>query len=207
MHPLIEKFLEQPIVYGTWQKPCADAKIRPVLENNDLKKVRRVLDVGCGPGTNTGYFLHTNYLGVDINPDYIEVARRKHRKEFMVADVTKMTLETTEAFDFILVNSFFHHIPDEAVLRILRSIAGLLSEDGAIHVLDLTLPEEPSVARWMAKMDRGNYPRPLNTLRSLIADVFEIEIEQPYPVHLAGMICWRMIYFKGRKRTPGEIKP
>ena len=46
---------------------------------NDVASVRRVLDVGCGPGTNTRYFEHADYLGLDINRGYIESARRRFK--------------------------------------------------------------------------------------------------------------------------------
>ena len=200
MHPLVEKFLEHPLVYRTWQSPFAMAKMEPVFQNNDLNQVRRVLDVGCGPGTNTAHFHHTDYLGVDINPDYIEKARKKHGKQFLVADVTKMMPDPDNSFDFVLANSFFHHISDEEALRILNAIAGLMLPTGAFHVLDLTLPAETSVARFLALRDRGQYPRPLASLRNLVSEVFDIEVEHPYPLQLAGLVCWRMVYFKGRKK-------
>ena len=51
-----ERLLEQPLSYRLWQAPFAEAKFEPVRRHNDLGRVRRVLDVGCGPGTNTHHF-------------------------------------------------------------------------------------------------------------------------------------------------------
>ena len=68
--------LEQTLVYRAWQAPFVEQKLTPIFEHNDLSRVRRVLDVGCGPGTNTAHFANADYLGVDINERYIRYARR-----------------------------------------------------------------------------------------------------------------------------------
>ena len=69
-----DRLLEQPWVYRTWQAPFASAKLRPFLTRIDLSRARRVLDVGCGPGTNAAIFTESEYVGIDINPEYIRTA-------------------------------------------------------------------------------------------------------------------------------------
>ena len=83
--------------YRLWQAPFAAAKLAPFLARNDLQRARRVLDVGCGPGTNAHLFAHADYLGVDITPDYIAYARKKFRRPFVVADVSTYELRRTSA--------------------------------------------------------------------------------------------------------------
>src|SRR5206468_6323559 len=80
--------LEHTLAYRLWQAPFADKKLAPLFAHQDLRSVRRVLDVGCGPGTNTRHFERTGYLGVDINESYIADARRRYGRDFLVADVT-----------------------------------------------------------------------------------------------------------------------
>ena len=63
--------MANPTAYRLWQMPFAEMKFQPILEHNDMTQVRRVLDVGCGPGTNSLFFEDNDYLGLDINPDYI----------------------------------------------------------------------------------------------------------------------------------------
>ncbi|MBT4692475.1 MAG: class I SAM-dependent methyltransferase, partial [Planctomycetaceae bacterium] len=67
----IRDILSLPLVYRTWQAPFAQGKMKPILETTDLTKIKRVLDVGCGPGTNATFFFNNRYLGLDINPRYI----------------------------------------------------------------------------------------------------------------------------------------
>ena len=194
------RLMENTLAYRVWQAPFAERKLAPLYVHNDVAGARRVLDVGCGPGTNTAHFARAEYLGVDFNPAYIESARRRHGREFVVADVTKYESAPDQRFDLILANSFFHHIDTASARRILAHLATLLSDDGHVHVFDLVLPEGRSVSRFLARADRGEYPRPLDEWRELFTGAFEPVVFEPYPLGAAGMTLWNMIYFKGRVR-------
>ena len=76
---LKDTVLESPLVYRLWQASWARAKLEPVFQHNDLSTVRRALNLGCGPGTNTSHFAHCDYLGLDINPAYVAHARAATR--------------------------------------------------------------------------------------------------------------------------------
>jgi trans-aconitate methyltransferase len=186
--------------YRLWQAPFAERKLAPLWAHNDVVRARRVLDVGCGPGTNTHHFTRADYLGLDFNPAYIESARRRHGREFVVADVTKYEVQRDQRFDLILANSLFHHIDTANTRRILAHLATLLSDDGHVHVFDLVLPPRPSLARVLARLDRGEFPRPLEEWHALFTEVFEQVVFEPYPLGAAGATLWNMVYFKGRAR-------
>ena len=192
--------MEHTLAYRLWQAPFAGKKLAPVLRHNDLASVRRVLDVGCGPGTNTPHFAHTGYLGLDFNEKYTEFARARYAREFITADVTTYRVSEDERFDFVLCNSLFHHIDTPNVQRILEHLAGLLTEDGHVHILDLVLPERPSIGRALARMDRGDFPRPLDEWREIFTATFEQVVFEPYPVGVTGVTLWNMVYFKGKVR-------
>jgi trans-aconitate methyltransferase len=192
------RFMENTLAYRVWQAPFAERKLAPLYAHNDVRGARRVLDVGCGPGTNTAHFAHTDYLGIDSNAAYIDNARRRHHRDFVVADVTSWKSAEGERFDLILANSLFHHIDDSGVRRILAHLATLLAADGYVHVFDLVLPERPSISRFLAHADRGEYPRPLEKWRELLTKDFEPVVFEPYALGAAGLVLWNMIYFKGR---------
>jgi SAM-dependent methyltransferase len=197
----LESFLAKPISYRLWQAPFAEAKFAPIRRHNDLTTVRKVLDVGCGPGTNTAHFEGVDYLGIDINERYVAYARSQFGRAFLAADATEFTAPDGESFDFILVNSFLHHIPDEAVSNLLAHLKSIVSDDGGIHVLELELPAQPSVAKLLARMDRGDHPRPLDRWRHLLAESFDPLVFERYPLTLPGpakLTLWNMVYFKGR---------
>lgn len=194
------RVMERTLAYRMWQAPFAERKLAPLFAHNDMRQVRRVLDVGCGPGTNTHHFAGVEYLGIDFNAAYIESARRRHRREFVVADVTTYEVPADRRFDLILANSLFHHIHTADVRRILAHLATLLSDDGHLHVLDLVLPAEPSIPRFLARADRGEFPRPVEEWRELFAGALEPVVFEPYPLGRAGVTLWDMVYFKGRAR-------
>jgi len=192
--------LEQTAVYSLWQAPFARQKFAPVLREANLATVRKVLDVGCGPGTNAALFSNNDYLGIDINPNYIESARKKYNRNFLVADVTTYTDIPEVKFDFVLINSFLHHIDDAGVNAILSRLQSWLSDDGSIHILDLVYPPRSSVSQFLAKADRGKFPRRLEDWRSIFDRHLQIQVFEPYPLQGLGVTLWNMIYCKGKPR-------
>lgn len=197
---LISRIMEHAEVYRLWQAPFAENKFAPVIASNDLRLVRRVLDVGCGPGTNAHHFSDTNYTGIDCNPAYIEYARRHHQGNFVVADATTYRVETAERFDFILVNSFLHHINKQNAREILSHLSALLTEDGHLHLLELVLPDRPSIAKLVAHLDRGDFPRPLQEWLDLVKEAFQPVIVEPYQLKAVGTTLWKMVYLKCRTK-------
>ena len=200
MNALIARVMEWPPVYRLWMAPFAEQKLRPIRAHTDLTRVRRVLDVGCGPGTNTALFSGSDYLGIDINESYIESARRRHRRTFVAADVTTYRVADHERFDLILVNSLLHHLDDSSTVRLLEHLSRLLTDDGRVHVLELVLPDSPSAARFLARHDRGKFARPLDGWSALLGSVLEPVLMEPYGVGLPGVTLWNMVYFMGRTK-------
>jgi SAM-dependent methyltransferase len=197
---LVARFLEQPWVYRLWQMPFAGAKLEPVLRHNRLDSVRRVLDVGCGPGTSAPYFEHCDYTGIDINPKYVEFARRRYRGAFVVGDVTELR-DQGERYDFILVNSVLHHLSDAETRGLLATLRAMVSDGGHLHVLELVTPPGPGAARFLADHDRGAYNRSVDEWRALFDGLFEVRVAAPYALTGAGTILWHMVYLKAAVRT------
>jgi SAM-dependent methyltransferase len=196
---LLAPLLEQPLVYRLWQAPFARRKLEPFLAHTDIARLGRVLDVGCGPGTNAALFLRADYLGVDWNDTYIRYARRRHPGRFVTADARAFQVAPGELFDGILVNSLLHHLGDQDVRKVLSNLGSLLAAGGAIHILELVLPAEPGPARLLARLDRGESARPLEAWRTLFAEAFATDVFEPYTVGGLGISLWHMVYFKGRR--------
>lgn len=195
-----DRILRQPLSYRLWQAPFAEAKFAPVLRHNDLAAISRVLDVGCGPGTNAGHFSSSDYVGIDLNRHYIEDARRRHGRDFRVADATEFSVPEGERFDFILINSFLHHIPDRPVRELLANLRRALAPGGHIHVIELVLPARRNIGRALARLDRGDHARPLDDWRDLLGASFETVVFEPYRLGWAwteATTLWQMVYFKG----------
>ncbi len=201
--PLLKRFshvMGSPTIYALWQAPFINAKFAPIRKHNDITTARRVLDVGCGPGTNTRLFQHCEYVGLDINPAYIEQARKKYGRTFIVADVCSYDPPAEEHYDFVLINSLLHHLDDESTDRILHAVSGIIVDGGHVHIIDLVLPERPGMPRYLALNDRGNYPRPFETWRELLSRHYDPVVFEEFPVGLGGASLWKMLYFKGQPK-------
>lgn len=160
----------------------------------------RVLDVGCGPGTNAAHFRDVRYTGVDINPGYITSAQRRFPGRFLVGDVTDPAVLPAEQFDCVLLNSLMHHLDDAAVNGLLGRLGRFLAPDGAIHILDLVLPERWSAARVLARFDRGRFARPIGQWKTLFHRSLHVETLEQYPLGVPGIPLWHMVYCTGRSR-------
>jgi SAM-dependent methyltransferase len=198
MNRFIERILEHPSVYAAWQAPFASQKFAPVERQLAHRDVRRILDVGCGPGTNAPRFAGADYVGVDINERYLVIAREKFRGRFIQADLQTAELSTLGTFDTIIVNSVLHHLPDDADSRIRMQIHNRLGPGGRAHLLELVIPEPRSLARMMARMDRGRYARRLAVWRAILDAHFEPVSVEPYAL---GGGLWAMVYYQGKSRS------
>ena len=186
--------------YRLWQAPFEDAKIAPALHHNNFNRIQRVLDVGCGPGTNCRYFEKSDYTGFDINPSYIRYAQKKYKRNFVVQDVCSFEAAEGDRFDFILLNSLLHHLSDDETHRILGQLGKLVSQGGFVHIVDLVLPDRSGIPRWLAKSDRGDFPRPLAAWEEIFTTYFGTAVFEPYPVKLFGIDLWNLVYFKGEPK-------
>ena len=197
---LVTAILEHPSVYRLWQAPFANKKLEPIFRHNDMTKIRRVLDVGCGPGVNTPHFTKADYLGIDFNEQYIRDARQRFKRSFVLADITQYPAGFDQRFDFILVNSILHHVELADTILVLSRLNALLTHDGHIHILELVRPEQSGFAQLLTRWDRGAYSRPISEWQQIFSDHFETVAFEPYEVRAFGIVLWNMIYFKGRAK-------
>jgi SAM-dependent methyltransferase len=194
----LDDILAQPFVYRLWQAPFAAAKLAPVLRYNDLRQIRRVLDVGCGPGTNARVFKDTEYVGVDINPLYTEYARRHFPGTFITGDVTSDVRLNAGQFDLVLINSLLHHLTAPAARSLLERLRLLLADHGRVHVIELVTPTRPGIAAYLARADRGAFSRSVAEWQALLAGLYAPEVQEAFALKLLGVTLWNLIYLKGR---------
>jgi len=195
----LTRILEVPFVYRAWQGPFAAKKMAPIARHNDLNRPGRVLDIGCGPGTNARYFTGSDYVGVDFNPEYIRNAQARYPgMQFVAADATEYRPE--HPFDFILLNSLLHHLDDNQVNSVLSTARSRLANGGHVHIMEL-LTSERAIPGVLARMDRGKFPRPLARWKELFGRHFEEALSEVFTVGLAGLGMWELIYFKGKSKT------
>lgn len=198
---MIDTIFDAGIVYRIWQAPFARQKFAPVARALAEHPPRSVLDIGCGPGTNASYFRSTSYVGIDLNPRYVAAARKRFGDRFVVGDATRDLPNLGGPYDCIVVNSLLHHLRDDQVDAVLTSAAMLLAADGEVQILDLELPADRSPARFLARHDRGDHPRPRDDWRALLGRSLTIRSFDPFPIGVPGCALWRMFHCRAVARV------
>ncbi len=113
---------------------------------NDLKSAKRILEIGCGPGSQipvlAEFLSHKSYLGIDISENFILIAKSNFSHltslSFECQDV--MTFIPSQPFDFILCFAVFQHLSnvDEALIKINQ----FLTKKGIIAICDTNEQDE-----------------------------------------------------------------
>ena len=136
---------------------------------------KTVLDLGCGVGTFAPLFRKGGYLGIDINKESIEYARKKNPGyKFKVEDVTNFKL--AEKFDTVLIIGVLHHISDEDVIKVLRCSSICLRKGGKIIAIEAI----PPLFKWnlpgqfLRANDSGKFIRSTKEYKTLIEKKFKI---------------------------------
>lgn len=109
----------------------------------------RVLDLGCGQGTDliakAARFPNSHFTGVDFCSPDIDTARRLAAEagvknvEFHHANLLEWEPEGT-SFDYVIAYGLFSWVPDEVKERILEVTARCLSPQGIASISYLTYP-------------------------------------------------------------------
>jgi SAM-dependent methyltransferase len=96
----------------------------PTAANFANTRGLRVLEIGCGMGTDGAQFARAgaNYTGVDLTDAAVELARQRFqvsglKGEFRVADAERLDFPDA-SFDLVYSHGVLHHTPDiEAAVR------------------------------------------------------------------------------------------
>ena len=114
------------------------------LCNHGLKPSDRFLDYGCGPAAAGVHFIEFleagKWVGVDISNESIKVGneliQRKgleaKRPELIYTPKGDLTPLAGRAFDVVIAQSVFTHLPPDEIIAILGRLKPLLAPGGAI---------------------------------------------------------------------------
>jgi len=126
-----------------------DERTRPVrdlLAQVPLERVRRAVDLGCGPGNSTELLLarfpQAEILGLDSSPDMLRQAReRLPRCRFVETDIAAWT--PPERTDLLFANAVFQWVPDHP--RVMRKLVETLPAGGVLAAQMPDNTEEPAL--------------------------------------------------------------
>lgn len=153
------------------------SRVRRILGNEiQLQKNQTVLDLACGTGNIADSFDSVNYIGVDINDDYIRFAKERYKKEFLVSDVRQLCF-TSESFDWVVAVGLFHHLSDADTLSTIRGVSRILRRDGQMVIIDAVFPVSRFniPAEILRRLDRGEYIRSIDQYRALFNQHFRVK--------------------------------
>jgi len=112
-----------------------DLKFRTVAAH--LGSPRRLLDIGCGPGTFIGNYLPgIEALGIDLSASQVDYARRTYGSaahRFSTRPLASLS-EAGERFDAVTVVELIEHLTPETAIGLLSEARRLLAPDGVLVV-------------------------------------------------------------------------
>ena len=194
MTRLVDALLRHPWFYRVWSRGVDGQKAR-LIESvlPDLSGVRTI-DVGCGVGNNCHLFPAPGYLGLDVNEEYVRVARRSHPdRQLIVADAT--TQFPSRTFDLVVVNSLLHHLDESQALAVLGQATRSLSTRGHVVVLEPEIPPAGAlVPRILMRLDRGAHFRSAEHWRGFLAPPdLRVGREQQATLSVCGVTGWYVL--------------
>jgi len=109
-----------------------------------------VLDVGCGPGHDTDYFVEQgmNVTGIDLSAEFLDIARGN----IPDAAFRRMDMRDTgfddNSFDGIWACASVHHVPKDQIQAVLNEFRRILKNRGVVFIAvkqgdDETTVEKP----------------------------------------------------------------
>jgi len=96
----------------------------------------KVLDVGCGPGQDSGYFFRREFdvEGIDLSKKMVELARERFPKvKFAVMNMRKLRYPTCY-FDGLFVSLSLIHVPKKDVDKTMSEFKRVLKEGGILYL-------------------------------------------------------------------------
>jgi ubiquinone/menaquinone biosynthesis C-methylase UbiE len=115
-----------------------------VLSRLSKRKVRRILDAGCGSGIVSRYlsqvFPEARVTGCDVSGARIEQARDASRDlcglEFEQADLGSLS-HPSHHFDFVVCRYVMQHLKPAQRIRTIRELHRCLKPGGVLHIIDM----------------------------------------------------------------------
>jgi SAM-dependent methyltransferase len=174
----MRQILSRPEVYQLYQVAGGffGARIKAFRDYVDFSGVRRVFDIGCGPGHIVNHMPSgIDYIGFDTESRYIDFAnaRWKGRGRFVSLPFDRSSAEAYGKPDLILMNGVLHHMDDATAACVVRDAAEVLADDGLFFALDGCFrPGQNPIARYLLEKDRGEYVREAGGYEGIVRQAF-----------------------------------
>ena len=172
----LRSILAIPTAYQFWWNVVGGPAQAKVLVNEYVqpKIGARILEIGCGPGTIVSYLPPSDYLGFDLSPEYIELAKRRFPKaRFVCERVSQFSLAKEQSFDVVLALGIVHHLEDAEARQLFQIAHDALTQGGKLVTIDGVWTDgQSTAARWLLARDRGEYIRSEREYVGIASQVF-----------------------------------
>ncbi|MBM4305705.1 MAG: methyltransferase domain-containing protein [Deltaproteobacteria bacterium] len=125
--------------YDTFVEPFNSVIRQIVIKSFPVKEGMKVLDVGCGTGTNLMLYHKAGCLvhGIDLSPSMLEVARNKlgEHADLRVGDASQMPYQDN-FFDLVTSMLTLHEIPYRIRSQVMKEMIRVVSREGRILLTD-----------------------------------------------------------------------
>jgi len=117
-----------------YEKNMVERDQEDFLRILDTIKGKRILDVGCGSGTNAQYFSQRGYevVGIDLVDEFLQYAKKRCSAQFIKMDMREMTFKQ-ESFDGIWACASLLHIPKRDLLPVFHDCRKILTDKGILY--------------------------------------------------------------------------
>jgi SAM-dependent methyltransferase len=172
------RWLKVPFLYNLFQGVVGGNALRRSIIQNHARARRgdKVIDIGCGPAQVLQSLRDVEYLGLDINPDYIAFARRTYggKGTFVVGDTRSLRGDSRfKDADIVIAVGVLHHLDDEEAADCIRFAHDALKRGGRFITHDACwIPNQGAFSKCIMSHDRGRNIRTEQQYRQLAAKVF-----------------------------------
>ncbi len=178
-----------PALNLDWLTPLYDIIMPPIIrestiklrlvEQMNVKKGHRILDLGCGTGTLTIMIKkaepEAEVIGLDIDPKILIFARSKVEREglditFELGAATELPYPD-ESFDRVVSSMVFHHLNRENKIRALKEMLRVLRPEGELHVADFGKPH--NALMYLISLFARHFERTSDNIKGLLPEMFQ----------------------------------
>ena len=171
-------WLKVPFLYNAFQAAVGATALRRRLIQNHVraKSGDKVIDIGCGSALALQWLPEAQYIGLDINPDYIAFARRTYGSKgtFVVGDARSLRADSRfQNADIVMVLGVLHHLDDQDAADCIQFAHDALKPNGRFVCHEACwVPNQGAVSKYIMGSDRGRNIRTEQQYRELAAKVF-----------------------------------
>lgn len=117
-----------------YEKNMVESDQEDFLRILDTLQGKRILDAGCGTGTNAQYFSQKGYevVGIDLVDEFLQYAKKRCSAQFIKMDLRRIIFGP-ESFDGIWACASLLHIPKHELNSVLDSFRKILKNKGILY--------------------------------------------------------------------------